>query len=576
MRRIATEMGRRITGCRRDMTRFLRSLGEPRPCDQLARQEIRHQQALALRRQSPLMMGVAIVAAFLNVGLHYDRIAPEWLFGWLVLALAPFPYLIKRYLSGRSHVPVDEAGRVVRNAIVAGVYLGAAWGVAGILFFDPNSVPRLFALAISLGSMAAAASGVLNTVPRTSAAFLLLSLLPFAGVFAAQGEPGHLATAGLIVLYSVILIVSAIEGYRRFIELMAVKTAARAARADLLDAVEHSSDAFGFFDTEGRPVLINERYRSLFGEGAAEIALGEDKVHKSSGGAWLKSAMRKTRRGGLVSVHTDITDLKTQEEELRRARDAAEEANRAKSLFLAMMSHELRTPLNAVIGFSELLEMKARTRNDDKDVDHCASISKAGRHLLSIINDILDLSKIEAGRYPLHEEELDVAAALESAAVMVRPQAEAGEIALTIDVDPAAGGLFADSRAVQQMIVNLLSNAVKFTPPGGRVSLSARSRSGALELEVADTGPGIPEEARAQVLRPFVQADNSLAREKSGTGLGLPLVKRLADLHGGTLALACPREGGTQATLRFPAERLLPADPAGMVKESVSEPRFMA
>jgi signal transduction histidine kinase len=224
-----------------------------------------------------------------------------------------------------------------------------------------------------------------------------------------------------------------------------------------------------------------------------------------------------------------------------------------------MVSHELRTPLNAVIGFSEILtnEMFGPV-GDSRYMGYASDIRSSGLHLLSLINDILDLSKVEANSFELYEEELDVPTLLDDALHLVEAKAKAGEIRLRPDLPPDLPALYADERAFKQIILNLLSNAVKFTPPGGRVSASADvNENGEFVFWVIDTGIGIAEADLERILKPFTQADSSLARRYEGTGLGLPLTKSLVELHGGQLKLESQPQKGTMVCAIFPSERVI-------------------
>jgi signal transduction histidine kinase len=235
----------------------------------------------------------------------------------------------------------------------------------------------------------------------------------------------------------------------------------------------------------------------------------------------------------------------------------AEAANRAKTEFLANMSHELRTPLNAIIGFSHLMVERGNRITPMQISAYAQDIHNAGQHLLTEVNRILDLAKIEAGRAELHEEWFDVLEAATTSGSFVRPQADASGLKLSLDVAPSLPMLYGDRQYFKQILINLLSNAVKFTPRGGSVTLSAGTRSdGWLEISVADTGIGIAEDDLWKALMPFAQVSSELSRRYEGTGLGLPLSKGFVELHGGTLDIDSAKGRGTKVTVRFPPDRM--------------------
>jgi signal transduction histidine kinase len=261
--------------------------------------------------------------------------------------------------------------------------------------------------------------------------------------------------------------------------------------------------------------------------------------------------------GGWVTLFTDLTDRKHAEDALRDAKETAEIANRTKSEFLANMSHELRTPLNAVIGFSEIIHNQLFGPIEEKRyVDYARDIHSSGTHLLQVINDILDISKAEAGKVDLRETQIDLGGTLAACARLMAPRAEAAQVRVSIEVAPDVPLLSADEQRVRQIVLNLLSNSVKFTPPGGRVRITATlEKNGGVAVGVADTGIGMRAQDIPRALEPFGQIDSALARRFEGTGLGLPLSRKLAELHGGTLTIESAPNRGTTAIVRFPPAR---------------------
>jgi len=395
-----------------------------------------------------------------------------------------------------------------------------------------------------------------------------------------------------------------------------------AADLRLRTAIENINESFVLWDAAQRLIMCNSKYQKDNGlsdrdvmPGAARAALEERMLafasdrrlantngpqggatfeRQLSDGRWLQVNELRTRDGGTVSVGSDITQIKLHQEKLvdserrlmatihdlslaRRAEEErakelvelnrkymketerAEAANRAKSEFLANMSHELRTPLNAIIGFSELMEQGLfGPLGSPRYEEYASDINGSGKYLLGVINDILDMSKIEAGQFSMDREEIDLCPLIHETVRVISLQA--AEKSITVETRIAdTMTLFADRRAIKQIAINLLSNAVKFTGQGGHISVRARNTSGALVLTIEDNGCGIPKEALSKLGRPFEQVQNQFSKNHAGSGLGLAISRSLAELQGGALKIRSTEGVGTIVSVRIPVKKAAPA-----------------
>jgi two-component system cell cycle sensor histidine kinase PleC len=402
------------------------------------------------------------------------------------------------------------------------------------------------------------------------------------------------------------------------------------ANVRLRDAIESISEAFVVWDADNRLVLCNSKFQSLHGlpdhavvpgtpydevVGAGTMPVARTQPARGNesartfeaeveDGRWLHISERRTKDGGFVSVGTDITALKRHEEKLleserrlmatiadlrasqltleRQAQQLAflaeqhaeqkrraEEANRTKSEFLANMSHELRTPLNAIIGFSEIMESGMfGPLGADKYHEYCQDIRDSGNYLLEVINDILDMSKIEAGRARLDLEELDLEEILSEAMRVLAARAQEKRLLLDLEAAPTIK-LRADRRALKQIVLNLLSNAVKFTPEGGRIVVRSRATAGSATIAIEDNGIGIPKDALRNLGKPFEQVESQLTKRHKGSGLGLAIAKSLVELHGGAIRIRSTPGVGTIVLLRLPLAGVAKTTKAASAAEAV-------
>ena len=521
-----------------------------------------------------LTAGMAVV--FLMMG------DPVWL-----IASANFTYLIAIclpsvavWLMRRDHPELARPYRAPRGTIALGLLAAAIWGLSAVLGFQQFGLPMvLMGLAFAYSGTALYAwrkftdrrclglPGVARTLHlKLTGAMLLVLSMDGAGYLMAVENiaPGGLAlkaaledifVAVAIMTIAVGLLLPGMIAHSAMEVAEAADRLVRGTLADFTRAMQSlgNGDLGGaYVKGEFVPVTVNSR--DEVGQMAASFNVLQQEIAEAAQGLNAAREGLRTARSELVDTNIRLERSNLQ---LVVAKEAAEAANTAKSSFLAGMSHELRTPLNAILGFSEMIGTEVLGPvGTPTYAEYAMDINSSGRHLLAIINEILDMAKIGAGEFVLRERDMDIALAVRECLIVVRQQAEKKGVALC-DISAGVGMLYADETRVRQVLINLLSNAVKFTPGPGRVSVTAMiGGDGALELAVSDTGIGMTAEQIGTARQPFRQIDSSLARKYEGTGLGLPLAEGLMQLHGGMLEITSTIGRGTKVVARFPPERV--------------------
>ena len=557
---------------------------------------------------APRLLGSLIALASFPVYLAF-RGVPSLLevgvFAWLVA-----PILIAYYLSRTGRY---ESAHVLSSLALTGLVAVVAWSTGGIASFAAIwlvVVPLEASLSASRRVVALASTFALG------AAGLLLVLsaihmLPPPTTVAT--ERGALAALGIIsaALYATGLALGAEQLARTSFWLRyAEEDRYRLLARNMTDGItRHGRNGAVVFASPAAEQLFGVRPGELIGHGlfdrvhvadrpafltalADAGSVGEDRsvefrIRRESKSPaqyiWVEMRCRPLDRaldaqsGGereVVAVLRDVSERKVQQQALEIARAEAERANVAKSRFLATMSHELRTPLNAIIGFSDMLSDQSLRLDDARRLEYAKLINKSGRHLLSVVNGILDMSKMETGNFQITPEPFVPSQAVESCCDLLALKAQESGVTLKCSVAPDLPEVVADRRAVNQILINLISNAIKFTPEGGLVTVGANRDDSRLVLTVEDTGVGIGADDLPRLGEAFFQARSSYDRRHDGSGLGLSIVKGLAHLHGGDMDIRSRLGEGTRVTVRLPidCEAARAVEPIRLMTERANEP----
>ncbi|MDQ0469711.1 PAS domain-containing sensor histidine kinase [Labrys wisconsinensis] len=499
----------------------------------------------------------------------------------LVFSILACPVAIAFFLSRTARF---EAANILSAMALCGLVAVAATRTGGVQSFVLICLPLVPLEAAIAGSR------------RVVAAALAMAVLTAAGIAGADMAgllPSAAETANSMALHGVVMM--AAIGYAGGIAFL--NHGFQAAEAEMIRSgearyamlAENMNDLVTRHGEAGRvtyaspaaTVMTGVAPSALLGQGLFERVHVSDRptylaaLSQAQAGAACTAEFRLRRDGGIsfiwvemrcrsvgageashvVAVSRDITGRKAQELATEAARAEAERANAAKGRFLATMSHELRTPLNAVIGFSEML-MNEKVMGIDAERRHeyAGLIHDSGQHLLSVVNGVLDMSKIETGNFQILAEPFSIESLVDNCRAMMLLKAEAGRIRLDLAVEPGLPDIVADKRACRQICLNLMSNAIKFTPPGGKVTVGARAEAAGIALFVTDTGVGIAREDLPRLGEAFFQASSAYDRAFEGTGLGLSVVKGLAVLHGGWMEVDSVVGRGTTVTVRLPLD----------------------
>jgi len=532
-----------------------------------------------------------ITALLLQAQLPHDMLL-HW---WLLHMLSACIILADWYARHRGRHQNPPRWQLPVELCVAG-FAGCVWGLSALALPLLDAEGRVLLVAVIAGVIGASAPA-LALLPLAGATFIIAIAAPYALYFFTLGTPISYGLAALMIGYVMAMVVAnrivhriLVRNWRLNRENSGLYDRIRSAQNELLDVAD-SSEAFAFCDTEGRLQLWNHRFLTLLGLKDAEMQRGAplapllaraglpDDLPRQLAAApvahsrpvlelpddrWVRASLRHLSEGGHALILVDITEQQQQNvrlEELFRevslSRDIALRASQAKSTFLANMSHELRTPLNAIIGFSDIIRRKMFGAQSARYEEYVEDIHNSGTHLLSVINDILDLARIESNQIVLQEEMMNVGEQVATCMRLAAQQFNRPPGSLLADLPADLPLLYGDARLVRQIMINLIGNALKFSPDTSPVHVGARldSDSGEISLWVRDHGIGVAAEDQARIFAPFEQASSELSRSYGGVGLGLSLVRAFALAHQGRISIDSKPSKGTLIMVTFPATR---------------------
>lgn len=506
----------------------------------------------------------ALNSAAVTVAFYLLTQSIQIIFWFILVNLFTVSAWRLRQRNDPSDRPARTRARILFQSETSLSVLAAVWSLPALIFASSGFETLIFVSLVVTG-MSAGFASIMSTVPRIVVRFIAFSCLPvMLTLFLFGGATGQ----ALCILGLAFVAITAKGCLMSFDQLRRVVQATRdanTARHQLLVAIEAIHDAFAIYDRDGELEMSNSRFREWFPKGAPLDERPDGSLCQVGKGRWVMRSVVPVSDGRTVSIHTDITALKTRERELIAARREAEDANAAKGRFLSTMSHELRTPLNIINGFSRLMKADSKLELNHREVaDYAGSIHMAGEHLLTVINDIIEFSKIGADRYLHDPEEVDLRELLARAVSLSASFQQIKSLdGVDVSVSPNLGGLVVDEMAFRRIIINLVTNALKFGGDPVKISVRAFVRSdGSPVITIRDYGHGLTPDELDKVFEPFFQCERDRAGEFSGTGLGLPLSRELARLHGGDVYLTSRVGAGTTASIVLPPNAHIPPEVA--------------
>jgi signal transduction histidine kinase len=523
--------------------------------------ELRRQQMLLLTQQLPVMAAVNSLNGLLVVSLFANSQTRLAALVWLGVILVASAFQMRAWLKVRGKpVPATVSGRSLERARMLSGVIGLAWGsIAFFLWQDGNVYSEMFIVLVIAG-MAAGTVSLLNPIPRVAVAFLLAILAPLWARLFWEGGPMHWVIAALAAVFAFALIVGSQRSYRHMVELIRSSRAMQTIRADLGDAIEATSDAIGHFDPDMKLIAANSRFNEWFKDPLA--VSGDDaegRIRAVGADRWVVSKLLPTSRGGFVSVHTDITDLKVREEEIEAARLSAEEGSRAKSAFIEQVGATLRAPMEDVVAF---LALEGRVPAEKRKEATAQAVK-----VLEAVSDIADIATIDSQSYEYRFAFTDARTLVEWAAQAASARYGKRRTArLQINVHDEIVDLVCDERALKRSLMHLIVNALESTPEDKDVGVDVRKAfDGQAEICVWDYGRGFDPALLERVQRHANGLESAALSDlgaTQGIGLGLRIVSQVVQRHRGSLKILSEPTLGTFAYVKLPYRTSLYATPS--------------
>jgi len=579
--------------------------GIPADDSQMGR-EVRLRQFLLVAQAVTTISGVNLINSVLTSFLFWNVLPHALLIPWLAISVLSSGNRMWASYRSRNQTPPTTIRRrtIVRSTMWSAVG-GALWGIIAISMALQVSILHHVFLAFVVGGQAVAAAVWLSPILSASYAYIWLSVAPLIASLAWQGHPMTTVMAGMLSIFLIASFQLARRSHSDFVKTVTDKLKLENLYDQLSDsedrlitAIETIDAGFALFDTEDRLVLANSRYREFYDLSSASMHKGatfEDILrtgvtagqHPEASGRheewtrerlakhlnpkgpfeqllsnnrWLQESEYRTKDGGLVSVSTDITNLKQAYDSLKHALDQAESANKAKSEFLSSMSHELRTPLNAILGFAQLMQYDPDANHSPEQEESINQILSGGKHLLELISQVLDLARIETGNIVVSIEDVLLQDVFSQSMPMAESLARKYNIRLNVSPFDENTVIRGDATRIKQVLLNLLSNAIKYNYPGGDVTVDCTPTGETLIIAVSDNGPGIPEDKQSQVFEPFNRL-GAEAGDRDGTGIGLTITRQLLEMMKGRIGFDSKADEG--ATFWFE----IPMSQSGMIAD---------